>query len=74
MSAPLTLQEVLALPVLITTPQAAAALGISVSHAYRATAAGDFPLEPIRIGRVIRYRRTDLLNLLGITDQNRSTT
>lgn len=66
MSVPLTVFEIQALPALVTVEQVAAALGVSRSHVYREVAADRFLLEPIRIGRVIRFRRADLLDLLGL--------
>jgi len=45
-----------------------AAFGISRSAAYRALAAGELPFEPIRIGRKLIVRKTDLLHALGVAE------
>lgn len=45
------------------------AFGISRSAAYRALAAGQLPITPLRLGRRLIVRRADLLAALGIDDQ-----
>jgi hypothetical protein len=44
------------------------AFGISRSAAYRALAAGQLPITPLRIGRKLIVRRADLLAALGVED------
>ena len=45
------------------------AFGISRSAAYRALAAGQLPVTPLRLGRKLIVRRADLLAVLGIDDE-----
>lgn len=67
----LTATEVLALPAMPDlVPDGAAALGISRDLAYDLARADDFPIRVIRIGRVLKIRRVDLLEFLGIEDEN----
>ena len=69
MTAPLTPAEVLALPALVTVPMVGAALGgVGQATVYRQVAAGTLPLEPIRIGSRILFRRADILELLRIRE------
>ena len=69
MTAPLTPAEVLALPALVSVPMASAALGgVGQATVYRQIAAGTLPLEPIRIGARILFRRSDILALLRIRE------
>ncbi|MFI1989701.1 helix-turn-helix domain-containing protein [Actinoplanes sp. NPDC020271] len=49
-------------------PAVRQAFGISRSAAYRALAAGQLPITPIRLGRKLIVRRADLLAALGISD------
>jgi hypothetical protein len=44
------------------------AFGISRSAAYRALAAGDLPIQPLRLGRRLIVKRAELLAALGIED------
>ncbi|TCB91658.1 DNA-binding protein [Micromonospora zingiberis] len=44
------------------------AFGISRSAAYRALAAGQLPITPLRLGRKLIVRRADLLAALGIDE------
>lgn len=44
------------------------AFGISRSTAYRALAAGQLPITPLRLGRRLIVRRADLLHALSIPD------
>ncbi|MBX7265640.1 hypothetical protein KIF24_06025 [Micromonospora sp. Llam7] len=45
------------------------AFGISRSAAYRALAAGQLPITPLRLGRKLIVRRADLLTALGIDEE-----
>jgi hypothetical protein len=49
-------------------PVVPAAFGIGRSAAYRALAAGQLPIKPLRLGRKLIVRRADLLSALGIED------
>jgi predicted DNA-binding transcriptional regulator AlpA len=44
----------------------AAALGVSKWSVYDQVRAGTFPIEPIRLGRSIRFRVSDVCALVGI--------
>nr|WP_221378386.1 helix-turn-helix domain-containing protein [Actinoplanes polyasparticus] len=44
------------------------AFGISRSAAYRALAAGELPITPLRLGRKLIVKRADLLAALGVPD------
>jgi hypothetical protein len=50
-------------------PIVPAAFGISRSAAYRALAAGQLPIKPLRLGRRLIVRRSDLLTALGLSDE-----
>lgn len=60
--------EILAWPALLTTTQVAAAFGISPGFVRSQIAAGEFPIEAIRLGRLMRFRRRDLLDVIGVDD------
>jgi hypothetical protein len=49
-------------------PVVPAAFGISRSAAYRALAIGQLPVQPIRLGRRLIVKRSDLLAALGIAE------
>jgi predicted DNA-binding transcriptional regulator AlpA len=66
----LTAAEVLALPAMATAEQAFAALGIGRDLGYKLIRQNDFPLPVVPIGRAIRVRRADLLDLLGLEDSD----
>jgi hypothetical protein len=51
-------------------PVVPAAFGISRSAAYRALAAGQLPITPLRLGRKLIVTRADLLAALGIEDRS----
>lgn len=67
-AAPLSPAEILGLPASVDTYTVAAALGVSASHVYREVAAGTFPIEPLRIGRSLRFRRSDVVRVLGLVE------
>jgi excisionase family DNA binding protein len=52
-------------PPLINIREAAQLLAISVRHLQRLTVAGDF--EALKLGRAVRYRRSDILEHIGTT-------
>lgn len=65
----LTLQQLQALPAAFPfDPIVPLAFGISRSAAYRALAAGQLPITPLRLGRRLIVRRADLLQALSIPD------
>jgi len=68
MSEPLGVGEIRALPALVDAPTVARVLGVSTSHVYRLVAADAFPVEALRLGRLLRFRRADVLELVGVLD------
>lgn len=67
----LTAQEVRALPAMPAAQAAFAALGISNDLGYQLIRHGEFPVEVIKLGaRALRVRRSDLLNFLGLAEDN----
>ena len=65
----MTAARLRALPVAFPfDPVVPLAFGISRSAAYRALAAGQLPITPLRLGRKLIVRRADLLAALGIED------
>lgn len=50
----------------LSAEEAFAELGIDRSTGYRAIRAGTFPLEVIRVGRLIRVPTAALMHLLGL--------
>ncbi|MFF9898465.1 helix-turn-helix domain-containing protein [Streptomyces longispororuber] len=62
--------EVLALPAMPTAKQAFLAMNISRDTGYALIAAGEFPIEVLRLGRAMRVRRGDLLAFLGLPESN----
>lgn len=62
-------EEVQALPVTFPfDPVIPAAFGISRSAAYRALNAGQLPITPIKLGRRLLVRKSDLLRALGMAE------
>lgn len=55
-----------ALPATLNTSQAAELLGISRDHLWALARAGDAPIEPLRLGRALRWPTARLAALLGI--------
>lgn len=67
----LTVQEVLGLPAMPTAQDAFAACGISEDLGYQLIRDNEFPVQVIRLGaRALRVRRSDLLNFLGLTEED----
>lgn len=56
------------LPAALTTDQAAELLGVSPDLLWRLARDGEAPVEPLRLGRVIRWPTAALLDLLGLGD------
>lgn len=66
---PMTADQLRALPAVFAfDPIVPRAFGISRSAAYRALAKGELPITPLRIGRKLKVRRTDLLKALSISE------
>ncbi len=62
----LTVDEVYALPAMPTALQTFAAVGVSSDTGYDLVKRGDFPVAAIKIGRCIKFRRSDILTFLGL--------
>lgn len=60
-------EELRALPVLLTVPQAAHVLGVGRTVAYQLVRRGEWPTPVIRVGAQIRIPRMPLLDLLGLS-------
>ncbi|WP_432114048.1 hypothetical protein [Streptomyces sp. S1] len=63
---PLDPAQVLALPAMPSAQQAFAALNIGESLGYELIKAGEFPIEVITLGRIIRVRKVDLVAFLRL--------
>jgi predicted DNA-binding transcriptional regulator AlpA len=55
------------LPLTLSTEQFAGAVGGSVWGIYDLVKRGASPIEPLRLGRKMRWRTADVLDLLGVT-------
>lgn len=64
----LTPAEALALPAIVNVAYTARAFGISTSTVYEQSKLDEFIIEPLRFAGVIRFRRSDILEALGIED------
>ncbi len=62
----LSYEQVLALPVTVDVVTAAHALGLSRDGAYDLLRRGEFPVRTIKVGRLRRVPRAELLRVLGI--------
>ena len=67
-----TLADLDRLPPTLTTPQLAALLGVHPESVYDGVRRGDFPLEPIRVGRRILWATAAVLRLLRVEEPCRS--
>ena len=54
------------LPLTLCTEVVAGALGLSIWGLYDLARRGEAPIEPLRLGRRLRWRTADLLALLGV--------
>lgn len=66
----LSVSQVLELPAMATARQAFAAVGVSEYTGYELVRNDEFPIEPVRVGRAIKFRRASILALLGLEDDN----
>lgn len=67
-AASLTPAEIRALPAMLTAQQAFAALAIGKTLGYQLVEDGEFPVEVVRLGRVFRVRKADVLHFLGLSE------
>lgn len=65
---PLTVEEVISLPVTVDLMTTARALGISKTVAYNLARIGQYPVPLYRVGTRYRCLRSELLAYLGIAD------
>ncbi|MGW1617764.1 helix-turn-helix domain-containing protein [Streptomyces sp. NPDC002172] len=67
----LAVAEALQLPVMFDVwPTVGEALGIGRTATYQLAREDALPIPCIRVGRQLRARRSDLLNFLGIAEEN----
>ena len=64
----LTQEELLALPVTIDVVTAGRAFGISRDGTYDLLRRGEFPVRTVKVGRLRRVPRAELLRVLGVKD------
>jgi hypothetical protein len=62
----LSIAEVEALPLVLTTEEAAPLLRVSVHHLWALAREGAAPIEPLKLGRSYRWPTARLLALLGL--------
>lgn len=67
-AAPLTPEQVRDLPAMLSAQQAFAALNIGKTLGYQLVEDGEFPVEVIKLGRIFRVRKADVLNFLGLSE------
>lgn len=63
-------QELLALPVSVDLVTAGRALGMGRTVAYELARQGEFPVRVLRLGNKYRVPTADLLDVLGIRDED----
>lgn len=64
----MTPHELLSLPAVVDVRTAGRAYGLGRCLSYELARRGEFPVPVLRLGRLLRVRRADLLADLGITD------
>ena len=64
----LSQEELLALPVTVDVVTAGRAFGICRDAAYDLLRRGEFPCRTIKVGRLRRVPRAELLRVLGVED------
>lgn len=67
---PLSVDEVLALPVVVDVPTAGRAFGLGRDLAYQLAAAGELGVPVLRLGSRLKVRRADILTALRIPDRH----
>jgi hypothetical protein len=65
----MSVEQVLALPVIMPLLDAARALGIGKNMAYDLVANNQFPCHTIQVGTYRRVTRAEVLRVLGIQDR-----
>jgi Helix-turn-helix domain len=69
----LTQEELLALPVTVDIVTAGRAFGISRDAAYDLLRRGEFPCRTLKVGRLRRVPRAELLRVLGVVESETRT-
>ncbi|MDQ0933769.1 helix-turn-helix transcriptional regulator [Streptomyces turgidiscabies] len=64
----LTPDQVRALPAMLDTRQVFAALNIGPTCGYSLIKTGDFPVSIVPFGRTYRFRKSDVLAFLGLSE------
>ncbi|MEU2340115.1 helix-turn-helix domain-containing protein [Streptomyces sp. NPDC013172] len=64
----LTPEEVRALPAMVNSKTAFAAVAVGETLGYELINSGEFPVEAVKFGRTYRFRKADLLAFLGLTE------
>jgi predicted DNA-binding transcriptional regulator AlpA len=72
MSERLLVADTTALPVVLTTEEAASLLGVSVDHLWSLARGGVAPINPLKLGRAYRWPTAPLLALLGLSPATRN--
>ncbi|MFJ1653663.1 helix-turn-helix domain-containing protein [Streptomyces sp. NPDC088337] len=67
-AAPLSMDQVRALPAMPTAREAFAALNIGSTLGYELISQGEFPIEVVKVGRAFRVRKAELLAFLGLSE------
>ena len=55
------------LPAVLEAGPVAGLVGVSKWALYDAVKRGDFPIQPIRVGRRLKFRTTEVLTLIGVS-------
>lgn len=64
----LTPDEVRALPAMVNSKTAFAAVAVGETLGYELINSGEFPVEAVKFGRTYRFRKADLLAFLGLAE------
>lgn len=64
-----SVEEVLALPVVVDVPTAGRCFGLGRDASYDLARQGELPVPVLRLGRALRVTRASLLAALGMTEQ-----
>ncbi len=68
----MNLDDVASLPTVMDAGQTAAIFDCSVDHLYDLVRRGEAPVEPIRLGRSLRWPTLPVLRLLGVRPEHES--
>jgi excisionase family DNA binding protein len=62
----LAIDDVANLPAMLTTREAAELLGVGVDHLWALAREGTAPVQPVKLGRILRWPTGTLLALAGL--------